>query len=147
MKHLRCRSDKCLKRQFTVFVFYRGKITSVTPDGHAKNEINSAIFLGTANLVDFNACRRELPEFGEPVVIFSPPDPPGSFHSPLSPGGSSARSASAKGRQHAALEGLTAEQEPACTAGREPPPVFVVNGEAVVAGEQPSTGGGNTKKW
>ena len=59
----------------TVFVVYRGKITSTAPDTRGKNEINSAIFLCTGQIVDFYACLCEHSEFGPNVISFSPPDP------------------------------------------------------------------------
>ena len=70
-----CGCDNVRNVQYPGFTFYRGKITRVEEAGSAENKINSAIFLGTGQPVDFYACRRELLGFGLPVTILPPPDP------------------------------------------------------------------------
>ena len=80
----RCRRDNDRNVQYPGFTFYRGKIRRAGILANSKNEINSAIFLGTGQPVDIYACRRELLGFGPPVRILSPPDPL-SLHSRVCP--------------------------------------------------------------
>ena len=79
-----CRCDNDRNVQYPGFTFYCGKIRRTEDAGSEQNKINSAIFLGTGQDVDFNACRRELLGFGPHVTILSPPDPL-SLHSRVCP--------------------------------------------------------------
>ena len=54
-----CGCDNVRNVQYPGFTFYRGKITRGEDAGPIQNKINSAIFLGTGQPVDFYACRRK----------------------------------------------------------------------------------------